>query len=50
MVYDPKSGAMRDDRKFQSMLEDFWLPRRNGAATTEIDTLVGNEHSFNQLV
>ena len=49
MVYDPKSGSMRDDRKFQSMLEDYWMPRRNGSATTEIDTLVGNEQSFTQL-
>ena len=49
MVYDPKSGSMRDDRKFQTMLEDYWMPRRNGSATTEIDTLAGNEQSFTQL-
>ncbi len=38
LVYDSTSGAIRDDRKFMTMLEDFWLPRRNGKGT-EIDTL-----------
>ena len=49
MVYDSKTGMLRDDRKFQTMLEDYWMPRRNGSATTEIDTLSGDEGGFTQL-
>ena len=49
MVYDSKTGQLRDDRKFQAMLEDYWMPRRNGSATTEIDTLQGSEANFTQL-
>jgi len=49
MVYDSKTGMLRDDRKFQTMLEDYWMPRRNGSATTEIDTLSGDEGGMTQL-
>ena len=39
--YDPSTGMVRDSRKFMSMLEDFWLPRRDGSKGTEITTLPG---------
>ena len=39
MVYDANTGELRDDRKHLSMLEDFWLPRREGGKGTEITTL-----------
>jgi hypothetical protein len=39
IVYDPSTGAIKDDRNFQSMLEDFWMPRREGGRGTEISTL-----------
>ena len=39
LVYDADTGEMRDDKKFMSMLEDFWLPRREGGTGTQIDTL-----------
>jgi hypothetical protein len=41
LVYDAATGEMRDDRKFMSMLEDYWLPRREGSRGTEITTLQG---------
>ena len=41
VVYDTESGEVRDDRKHMSMLEDFWLPRREGGRGTEITTLPG---------
>jgi len=44
MVYDASSGEMKDDRKHMSMLEDFWLPRREGGRGTEITTLPGGEN------
>jgi Bacteriophage T4-like portal protein (Gp20) len=44
LVYDSETGQVRDDRKFLSMLEDFWLPRRGGNKSTEIDTLSGGEN------
>ena len=44
LVYDAKTGAIRDDRKHMSMLEDFWLPRREGGRGTEISTLPGGEN------
>lgn len=44
LVYDAQSGEIRDDRKHQSMLEDFWLPRREGGRGTEITTLPGGEN------
>jgi hypothetical protein len=44
LVYDASTGEMRDDRKFMSMLEDFWLPRREGSKGTEITNLEGGQH------
>ena len=44
LVYDAKTGEIRDDRKHQSLLEDFWLPRREGGKGTEITTLPGGEN------
>lgn len=44
LVYDAQTGAIRDDRKHMSMLEDFWLPRREGGRGTEISTLPGGEN------
>ena len=41
LVYDASSGEIRDDRKFMTMLEDYWLPRREGGRGTEIGTLPG---------
>ena len=41
LVYDASTGEIRDDRNHMSMLEDFWLPRREGGRGTEIDTLSG---------
>ena len=44
LVYDASNGELRDDRKHMSMLEDFWLPRREGGRGTEITTLPGGEN------
>ena len=44
MVYDAQTGELRDDRKHMSMLEDYWLPRREGGRGTEITTLPGGEN------
>jgi hypothetical protein len=44
LVYDAQSGEIKDDRKHMSMLEDFWLPRREGGRGTEITTLPGGEN------
>jgi len=44
LVYDAKTGEIRDDRKHQSLLEDFWLPRREGGRGTQIETLPGGEN------
>ena len=44
LVYDANTGNIRDDRKHMSMLEDFWLPRREGGRGTEITTLPGGEN------
>jgi hypothetical protein len=44
IVYDSNTGEIRDDRKMMSMLEDFWLPRREGGRGTEITTLPGGEN------
>lgn len=41
LVYDAATGEVRDDRKHMTMLEDFWMPRRNGEKGTEITTLPG---------
>lgn len=42
--YDSVTGEIRDDRKFMTMLEDFWLPRREGGKGTEITTLQGGQN------
>lgn len=44
MIYDAKTGAIKDDKKHMSMLEDFFLPRREGGRGTEISTLPGGEN------
>jgi hypothetical protein len=44
LVYDASTGEVRDDRKHMSMLEDFWLPRREGGRGTEITTLPGGQN------
>jgi hypothetical protein len=44
LVYDAATGEIRDDRKFMTMLEDFWLPRREGGKGTEITTLPGGQN------
>ena len=44
LVYDSSTGEIRDDRKHMSMLEDFWLPRREGSRGTEITTLPGGQN------
>ena len=44
LVYDANTGELKDDRKHMSMLEDFWLPRREGGRGTEISTLPGGEN------
>ena len=44
VVYDSSTGENRDDRKFMTMLEDFWLPRREGGRGTEITTLPGGQN------
>ena len=44
VVYDAQTGEIRDDRKHMTMLEDFWLPRREGGKGTEITTLPGGQN------
>ena len=44
LVYDAATGDVRDDRKFMTMLEDYWLPRREGGRGTEITTLPGGQN------
>jgi len=44
LVYDAQTGEVRDDRKYMSMMEDFWLPRREGGRGTEITTLPGGQN------
>lgn len=44
LVYDAETGEIRDDRKHMSMLEDFWLPRREGGRGTEVTTLPGGDN------
>jgi hypothetical protein len=43
LIYDAQSGEIRDDRKFMTMLEDYWLPRREGGKGTEVTTLPGGQ-------
>jgi hypothetical protein len=44
LAYDASTGEIRDDRKYMSMMEDFWLPRREGGRGTEITTLPGGQN------
>lgn len=44
IVYDASTGEIRDDRKFMTMLEDFWLPRREGGKGTQVETLPGGQN------
>ena len=44
LVYDSQTGQIKDDRKHMSMLEDFWLPRKEGGRGTEISTLPGGQN------
>ncbi len=44
LVYDGKTGEIRDDKKYMSMLEDFWMPRREGGKGTEITTLPAGQN------
>jgi hypothetical protein len=44
LVYDGDTGEVKDDRKFMNMLEDFWMPRREGGRGTEITTLGGGQN------
>jgi hypothetical protein len=44
LVYDASTGEIRDDKKYMSMMEDFWLPRREGGRGTEITTLPGGQN------
>jgi ferredoxin len=44
LVYDGNTGEIRDDKKFMSMLEDYWMPRREGGRGTEIQTLPGGQN------
>ena len=48
LVYDASTGEIRDDRNYMSMLEDFWLPRREGGRGTEITTLFGGQNLKNR--
>jgi len=43
LIYDGSTGEVRDDRKFLTMLEDYWLPRREGGRGTEVTTLPGGQ-------
>jgi hypothetical protein len=44
LVYDSATGEIKDDRRFMTMLEDYWLPRREGGRGTQVDTLKGGEN------
>ena len=44
LVYDGDTGEIKDDKKFMNMLEDFWMPRREGGRGTEISTLGGGQN------
>lgn len=44
IVYDPSTGAIKDERQHKSVMEDFWLPRREGGRGTEITTLPGGQN------
>ena len=44
LVYDSSTGDIRDDKKYMSMMEDFWFPRREGGKGTQVDTLQGGQN------
>jgi polyhydroxyalkanoate synthesis regulator phasin len=44
LVYNADTGEIKDDRKYMAMLEDYWLPRREGGRGTEVDTLPGGQN------
>ena len=44
LVYNADTGEIKDDRRHMSMLEDYWLPRREGGRGTEISTLLGGQN------
>jgi hypothetical protein len=44
LVYDASTGEIRDDRRFMTMLEDYWMPRREGGKGTQIETLPGGQN------
>lgn len=44
LVYDAESGSIRDDKKYMTMLEDYWFARRDGDKTTEVSTLPSGDH------
>jgi hypothetical protein len=44
LVYDANTGEIRDDRRFMTMLEDYWMPRREGGKGTQIETLPGGQN------
>ena len=48
LVYNPRTGEIDDKRKYQTMLEDYWLPRREGGKGTQVDTLPGGQ-AMNQI-
>jgi antitoxin (DNA-binding transcriptional repressor) of toxin-antitoxin stability system len=49
-VYDGATGEVRDDKKFMTMLEDYWMPRREGGQGTKIDTLPGASAGFTDMI
>lgn len=49
ITYDSTTGDLKDERRFMSMLEDFWLPRREGGKSTEIQTIGGNMAGFTDM-
>lgn len=50
VVYDGTTGEVKDDRKFSSMLEDYWMPRRGDSKGTQIDTLQGSNPGFTDMI
>jgi len=49
-VYDAATGEVKDDKKFMTMLEDYWMPRREGGQGTKIDTLDGASSGFTDMI
>jgi hypothetical protein len=49
MVYDASTGSIKDDKKYMSLLEDFWMPRRENGRSTEITTLPGSQNQQSML-